>query len=253
MNIYSVVNIDIVKSREIDNRDEFQIRLSKYIENLNEKYANILLAPITMTLGDEWQIILMQPKESYNVIDRFQELFREENLKIYAGIGIGTISTQIYKDTRMMDGECFIKAREALEITKNRNTFYNKRINSRDNRIYFNGDNVGFNNLLANDLLDEVAVTNEDGNEYALTLNKMINTLIENNEVLKSKFTKKQMEIMNLYKINKSYSNIVKVNKNLSKSDISQKLNASNYFLVDSNNRMIANLLNAYCNIRKEY
>ncbi|GAA0176626.1 hypothetical protein SH2C18_00130 [Clostridium sediminicola] len=253
MNIYSVINIDIVKSREIDNRDEFQIKLSKYIENLNEKYANILLAPITMTLGDEWQIILMQPKESYHVIDRFQELFRGENLKIYAGIGIGTISTKIYKDTRMMDGECFIKAREALEITKNRNTFYNKRINSRDNRVYFNADNVGFNNLVDNDLLDEVAVTNDDVNEDALTLNKMINTLIENNEVLKSKFTKKQMDIINLYKNNKSYSNILKVNKNLSKSDISQKLNASNYFLVDSNNRMIENLLNAYCNIRKEY
>lgn len=128
--MYTVINIDIVDSRKIINRADFQKSLENYIEIVNSEFKNSLLAPITITLGDEFQIILKRVRQSYTIINRFQQLLKEKSVNIYAGIGIGSISTDIYSDTRKMDGECFIKAREALTIIKNKN-YSTKEINSK--------------------------------------------------------------------------------------------------------------------------
>lgn len=264
MSIYSVVNIDVVGSRKLKDRGEKQEIIKCYIEKVEKEFEKLLVAPITWTLGDEWQIVLNKPSKSYYVIERFQKLLKSDGIDIYAGIGIGKLQTNIYKDTRLMDGECFIRARQALEIAKKKNRFYNDKINSKENNIYFDAKEIKlssiYEHLYKSSLMDVAATSckqtnlididmNKDVFENNLFLNKIINTLIENNEVLKSRITKKQTEIIELYEDVGSYSNIISKNKNISKSSISQKLNDSNYFVIENNRFMIALLLNFYSKI----
>ncbi|MBU5484758.1 SatD family protein [Clostridium sp. MSJ-11] len=253
MKLFSVINIDIVASRNIKNRQIVQEELIEYIKKLNIELKDILATSITFTLGDEWQIVLKQPSKSYYVVDKFQKFLKSKGINIYAGIGIGTISTSIYSDTRLMDGECFLIGREALNIVKEKNRFYSKQLNSTKNNIYFSAKNMFFVKLPAekSTILEEVAITREQEENYDLSINKVINTLIENNEVLKSGITSKQLEIIELYERLGSYNNIIKENPGLSKANISQKINASNYFVINNNNLIIESMLDLYCNIRK--
>ncbi len=258
MNIYSVINMDIVKSRDIINRKDAQDSLKKFIQKINKENKDLLLAPITFTLGDEWQIVLKRPFESYRIIDKFQSFLRKYEIGIYIGIGVGKISTNIYEDTRLMDGECFIRAREALGIVKNKNRFYNENLNSKENNVYFNAEKISFEKIY--DGIREIASTSDkdywsedktNSDIIPLDINTIINTIIENTEVLKSKITGKQMKTIELYRKEGSYSNMIKKNDNISKSSISQKLNDSNYFLIESNKNVIYKLLKLYCQIRE--
>lgn len=254
MYLFSVINIDIVGSRKLKNRQVIQESLKSYIQKLNIEFKDILVAPISITLGDEWQIVLKNPNKSYYVINIFQKFLKKKNINIYAGVGIGEISTNIYEDTASMDGECFIKAREALNIVKNKNRYYNKKLNSKNNNIYFNAEGVSFINEFMKKALifSEVALTTIEEKGYDLSINKIINTLIENNEILKHKITNKQLEIIELYEELGSYNNIIKQIPDLSKANISQKLNASNYFVINNNNFIIECLIDSYCKMRKD-
>ncbi len=102
MKLYSVVNMDIVGSRNIKDRNLLQYNLNNYLNQINQKYRNILSVPITITLGDEWQLITDKLSESYNLIHEFQQLLWKDRIEIYAGIGIGELKTPIFEDIRKM-------------------------------------------------------------------------------------------------------------------------------------------------------
>jgi hypothetical protein len=246
LRIYGVLNIDIVNSRGLTNRIEIQENLKKYIKELNDEYKELLVSYITFTLGDEIQIVLNKAEESYNIFKKFQAYLLNENIKCYGGLGIGTIDTKISKDSREMDGKAFIYAREAINIAKDRNRFYNKYLNSKENRVLFRGEEVYLNKVNNDNSLREVAVTSTYNPEDILILNRVINTLIENNEVIEEKFTEKQREVIYLYEKYGSYSSIVDNVPEFSKASISQKLNTSNYFLTIHNKSMIRELLKTY-------
>lgn len=247
--IYSVINIDMVNSRKITQRMKVQEELLEMIKNFNEKYASILLSPITLTLGDEWQVVLKEPQKSYFIIDLLQQVFKKFNINIYVGVGIGKMSTGIYKDTRKMDGECFILAREAINTVKNKNIFYNNNIHSKKNRVFINAKPISVNKHRY-DIFGQIAVSNESA-ASPITIISIINNLIENNEVLKSKITTKQHEIIELYRKYNSYKNIIENNKDTTKASISQKLNDSNYFLIKNNYYMIESMIELYIRLRE--
>ncbi|WP_411681170.1 SatD family protein [Clostridium thailandense] len=253
MGVFAVVNIDIAGSRKLKDRKVLQEDLRAYIQKLNLELKDILLTPMRITLGDEWQVVLKEPNKSYYIINRFQSHLRKKNISIYAGIGMGDISTNVYDNTTSMDGECFIKAREALNVSKNKNRYYNRELNSKKNNIYFNAEEISFENefMKKASMFSEVAFTTSCEKEYDLSINKVINTIIENNEVLKDKITDKQLEIIELYEEFGSYNNIIKQRAEISKADISQKLNVSNYFVINNNNFIIENLIASYCRMRK--
>lgn len=253
MNIYSVLNIDLVKSREIENRIEVQSKIKDYFLELNTKYTNILVSKITFTLGDEWQIVLRDVKESYNIFTEIKLFLRLNNLDSYCGIGIGTISTNESNDTREMDGDAFIYAREALNTAKKSNTFYNGVIHTKDCKMVLKGKNIDMTNSYKNELqtnetdtLTECAITTCDDDNISTGLIDIINAIIQNNEMIESKFTDKQLEVICLYEELGSYSNIEKEYPNHAKPNISNKLSASNYFLTIYNKKVIWNLLHKY-------
>jgi hypothetical protein len=263
MKIYGVVTMDIVDSRRISNRNVFQEKLYKYINIVNEKYKSILPVPINFTVGDEWQLFTDSPGECYNIIHDFQQLLWLEEVSFYAGIGIGRLSTNIYNNTGMMDGRCFLLAREAIDIAKIKNKQKNRQIHSKDNNIFFKSDLsladalLFSSNLFSNDqhdvLMDEIALSSNNDFPYnTLNLDKLINVLIENTEILKNKMTYKQKETYINYLNYKSYRKMIKessIYQTESTSSISQKLNTANYFTLQNNHVVIKSLINHAYNL----
>lgn len=251
MKIYSVINMDLVKSRELKNREEIQLKLEGYFVKINFKYNKILVAPITFTLGDEWQIVIRDVKESYNLYTEIKRFLELNNVKAYCGIGIGRISTNEANDTRKMDGEAFIYARDAINMAKKSNTFYNKVNFAKECKVIVLGkkaniyEGVGLNTNYDNLILAECAATTEDDGD-GFTLLDVINNTIQNNEIIESRFTEKQKKIIELYEECGSYSNIEKNYPEYNKSSISNKLSAANYFLTLYNKRTIVELLSSY-------
>lgn len=253
MKLYGVVTMDIVKSRWINNREEFQEKLKEYFHEMQRDYAESLVSDICFTLGDEWQLIINKPQQCYSIVHDFQKLLWQDDINIYAGIGIGELKTSIDKDTRMMDGPCFAMAREAINIAKEASKKRTQFIQSRANKVFlkfsskhkfsseyvFNSSyNSGYNALEVNEVAADL--------EAKISTEDIINVLIENNEILKSKLTSKQRRIYNDYQKFKSYRKIVEANKaefNETIGGISQKLNTAEYFTIQRNQEMIESLI----------
>lgn len=271
MKTYSVINLDIVGSRRIKERDRFQSRLNDFISIVYHKYSKILPTPISITLGDEWQLITDSPSESYTLVQEFQQLLWLEGIELYAGIGIGDLSTSIYDDIRKMDGTSFHSAREALNIAKKQAGLKTRALGSKRNKVFFKTDkevvygidywskDYSSDRASANEALSETAATAEN---YIPLQNKspigfktidIINTIVENNEILKSKMTQKQKEAFINYKKFGSYREIVRMqpeNLRESISSISQKLNTAEYFTIQKNDEMVRRLLEYLCVLR---
>lgn len=139
MELYGVVTMDIVGSRSLEDRPKIQERLDDLIKEINKNYSQYLAVPINFTLGDEWQLVTSHPEYVYDFIHMFQQELWQLGVKFYAGIGIGSISTNLYNDSRKMDGPCFIAAREAIKICKNKPRYgrENNFIYSKSNKVFF--------------------------------------------------------------------------------------------------------------------
>ncbi|MBC8061026.1 MAG: hypothetical protein H7Y18_10190 [Clostridiaceae bacterium] len=248
MELYGVVTMDLVGSRNIKNRGVLQEKLKKYFDIIYIKYGDSLISRINFTIGDEWQLITSRPEECYSIVHDFQRLLWEDDANFYAGIGIGKLETDIHEETRTMDGSCFIMARDAINIAKESSKKRTKFIYSKVNKVFFKSitnqvkahNNTNGNSLL----LSEVAIDSED----SVSMDDMINILIENNEILKNKLTNKQKKIYIDYLNYKSYRRIVEESKdgfNETIGGISQKLNSAEYFTIQRNHEMVTSLLSS--------
>ena len=240
LKIYSVINMDIVNSRKLNNRKEINIQLENYFKSLEEQYKDSLVSKITFTLGDEWQIVLRDIKVSYDISTKIKVFLYNFDIECYCGIGIGTISTKEDDDTRKMDGEAFIYARQALEIAKSNKKFYSKKLYTKDCKTVLKGA------VPKSNIMEEAAVTCDDDSHVLINYAELINNIIQNNEMIESKFTYKQRNIIALYEKLESYSEIQHKYPNISKSGISRKITSSNYLLTLHNKKMINKLLSSY-------
>ncbi|MGG7177654.1 SatD family protein [Clostridium paraputrificum] len=240
MNIYSVINMDIVGSRKLFNRERIQEEIIRYFDILNFKYKDILVAPINITLGDEWQIVLNSPEKSYSIYNEIRLYLAKKSIITYCGIGIGSISTAEYNSSTKMDGEAFISAREALNITKNKR---NKYIHSKANRVIIRTSQSLYTFM---ESVSEIAVTNYSSvpTKESISSIDIINILIENNEILFNNITDKQLEAIELYEKYGSYNKIIEAKEANSKSSISQRLNKAEYFVFKNNAKAIGELIN---------
>lgn len=270
MKLYGTINMDIVGSRHVKDRQRLQEFLSSCIDTVNKKYPHILVAPITITLGDEWQMVTDRPSESYNLVHEFQQLLWKENIEAYAGIGIGELSTDIYDDIRKMDGPCFHTAREALGVVKNLDKLKGRYSINKLNRVFLMtsilAENIGGNVLdfyysskgdYACSAMQEIAAASEDRDKFgyksvmmdSLLIERTINLLIENNEILKAKMTDKQKKVYISYSKLGSYRKVMEWDGSETIGGISQKLNNASYFTIQRNHHMVCLLLDAYCSM----
>ncbi len=113
---YVAVTGDLIKSREIPNRSEIQVKLHNILNKINLCFRKEIAVKFSVTLGDEFQGLLNSLEKSFDIINEIQRLMYP--VKISFGVGYGYISTKISKRTVDMDGECFMKSREALQQAK---------------------------------------------------------------------------------------------------------------------------------------
>lgn len=117
--LYTAITGDLIKSREISNRAEVQIRLQKVLDEINKQFKDVIVVKFSITLGDEFQGLINSVEKSYDIIKEIQKLLYP--IKVSFGVGVGSISTKIMKKTTEMDGECFIYSRNALKKAKEEN------------------------------------------------------------------------------------------------------------------------------------
>jgi hypothetical protein len=103
---------DVTQSRRLRERDVFQRKLLKLLEELNKEASTALSGPLTLTAGDEIQGLLAKPAEVVPLLSRLAEgLFP---VRIVYGLGFGPLSTELLPLPTVMDGPCFHQARACL-------------------------------------------------------------------------------------------------------------------------------------------
>lgn len=106
---------DIIKSREIPRRSEFQKGLGEKLRTLSDR-ENVL-SPYTITLGDEFQSLYGSTRGVLQ--DIMEILLFLHPVKLRVSLGIGELNTDINSESALgMDGPAFHMAREGLEELK---------------------------------------------------------------------------------------------------------------------------------------
>lgn len=118
INYAAVIIGDVCGSRKMaqDARYEGQLYLKSAIIQINEKKAEILEAPFMITRGDEFQGVLPDLKNAFEVMLEFERLLFP--LQIRYGIGAGTIQRMGSNLPVEMDGPAFHRASESLSLLK---------------------------------------------------------------------------------------------------------------------------------------
>ena len=223
---YLTMICDLKHSRQIQNREVIQYKLIELLKSANEKYKDYLVASFIITLGDEWQIVVRDLGQVYNLYLEVKTFLKTWQQDCYCGIGIGQMSTKEAGDTRQMDGEVFILARESLTILKSNKRSYRKLIPTKECRVFVRASSSCRLPIPSLDLI--------------------LNNILQNNETLLARVTPKQAEVIKLYESLGTYSEITKAYPHLSKGMISERLKASNYWLIKSNEQLIQDLIKAY-------
>lgn len=121
--IYLVLIGDIVASKAIRNRSQFQSQFETVLEQASQQYRPILISPLTLTIGDEFQAVLGGTANLFQLI-----AFVEQQMSSVAfrfGFGLGAIVTEINTQRAIgMDGPAFHFARQAVELARKEEKSY---------------------------------------------------------------------------------------------------------------------------------
>src|SRR4028119_2478183 len=104
---------DLVGSKKLSNRAAAQELLRELIEHLNAEYADSLLAPFTISRGDEFQGLLERAAPLPDIVWDC-ELYLDR-LGVRFGFGLGTLRTPLNSVPMETDGPAWWAARAAFE------------------------------------------------------------------------------------------------------------------------------------------
>jgi len=109
---------DMVKSRDLERhqRPKVQVRFNHFIEDLNKKYSRYLLSKFVITLGDEFQGLLLSADLMPELMEDIERKFEDRELRV--GIGFGTLDTPIQRKAINIDGPALHNARAAIKQAK---------------------------------------------------------------------------------------------------------------------------------------
>ena len=214
-NEYIAIIGDIIDSRNLENRDEVQRQLKKLLDLINEEYDDDIAAKFLITLGDEFQGLLHSHENIINILNKIEAYMYP--VKIRFGIGIGTVNTGIdYNKSNEIDGEAYHIARRMIEnVEKNMN---------------------GYGESSSNVMIDF------SGNRTVKS--ELINAIFSLRYVVKSKWTKRQSELISVYEMNKCNQKKTAECLSISQSTVSRTLKKANYFSI----RMADDVLKKYLN-----
>jgi len=115
--MYCAIIGDIINSRKIIDRNKAQQMLNELLSSINNKQKDNIGSNFTITLGDEFQGVLINADSVIDVIEEIN--FAMHPVKIRFGIGFGEISTQLNRLQAIgADGSSFYAARDAINSLK---------------------------------------------------------------------------------------------------------------------------------------
>ncbi|MDD5016583.1 MAG: SatD family protein [Eubacteriales bacterium] len=115
--MYCALIGDIIHSKEIINRKQFQNDLLRTLTEINKDYSDDIASSFTITLGDEFQALLKTPHHLVRMIETIKEAIYPTRVRI--GIGIGDMVTAIDKSSALgADGPAYNYARDILSMIK---------------------------------------------------------------------------------------------------------------------------------------
>ncbi len=113
-----VVIADVVASRELPDRADFQSRLRDSLNERNRARSSAsLLSPYTLTLGDEFQVV---PAGADGLFHDLLTISADlKPVKLRFALAVGAIDTPINPERAIgMDGSAFHLARDGIELLK---------------------------------------------------------------------------------------------------------------------------------------
>lgn len=120
--VYYAIIGDIINSKELQNRFEVQLKLDETLKSVNDEYALSIYSKFTITLGDEFQGLLNNADNLFEMLDYIR--CKMYPVKIRFGIGIGTLSTRIERAHSMgSDGPAYWFARKAIVDVHDNNDY----------------------------------------------------------------------------------------------------------------------------------
>ena len=120
---YIVIIGDIIDSRKLSNRQEVQTKLKNVLKEINQQYAEEIMAKFVISLGDEFQGLLKKQGNVIKIISTIEEALAPVKLRF--GVGIGGINTEIDFDNSLeIDGVAYYRARKMIQEVENRQSQY---------------------------------------------------------------------------------------------------------------------------------
>lgn len=200
-NPYIAVIGDIVKSKNIVNRNEVQKKLKTVLKTINEKYTDEIASNFMLTLGDEFQGLLKCGKNLIRIISEIEIAMLPIQLRF--GIGIGKIDTEINREIPLgADGPAYHNARKMIDELKRKERKYE----------------TNYSNIM---------ICSQGNNEQ---IDMLLNSILSLCSTLKVKWTSRQTEIISCYIASDKKQNKTAEKLGISKSSVNKALNNSNYY-----------------------
>jgi hypothetical protein len=114
---------DMVKSRQLSpsQRPKIQEHFRDFVSSLNKSYARHILSKFIITLGDEFQGLLSSATPIPRLMWDIDLHFRARRLRV--GLGFGVLHTPLQKEAINIDGPALHFARAALERAAEERSF----------------------------------------------------------------------------------------------------------------------------------
>ena len=124
---YIAIIGDIIDSKDIPNRFERQQQLKDCLNRLNRKYSSYIASKFSITLGDEFQGLLLERAPVFQMVDEINQFM--EGISLRFGIGQGEIVTDIDPEVSLgADGPAYWYAREAINYVHQKNDYGNTQL-----------------------------------------------------------------------------------------------------------------------------
>lgn len=198
---YVAIIADIKDSKHLKDRNVVQSKLREQLSLINKKYKDNIASNFLITLGDEFQGLLLNGEYCLEIIQQIKMALYPVELRY--GIGIGEISTEIDRSMALAaDGPAYHCAREAVEHLKLMEK--KKKVKAADIYLCISDCN-----------------TNEMG---------LINVIFDLMSVIEKGWTKRQREIINdMYQHQDSQIKVAQ-RQNIEQSTVQKALSAGHYY-----------------------
>ncbi len=125
--LYFAIIGDFISSKRLENRNDAQKKLKTCLDSVNQNYKELLASQFSITLGDEFQGLLLPEAPIFQLIDDINQSLVD--YKIRFGIGLGEIVTDINPEQSIgADGPAYWYAREAITYIHQKNDYGNTQV-----------------------------------------------------------------------------------------------------------------------------